>query len=139
MDAKQRQRLAVAHRVLQATRSKQFRSETLATSTGDHVFIPALPDDTMGMLFDQLRAANGPIHVAVIDNDQLMILAMVPVKPGKHAEPDVDPDDNFPVGPEVPVGILLDYLRLRDRPILCRELTPKVSLELVDGPRALCA
>jgi hypothetical protein len=138
MDSKARQRLAVSHHVLEAIRNKQFRDQTLATRSKDHVFVPALPEDPMGILFDQVREAGGPIHVAVEDNDDLLIFVMAPIVPSRHSMPSTDAYERFPIDPGVSVGIVLDYLRMRDRPILCREANPQVSLELVEGPSEIC-
>jgi hypothetical protein len=60
VDPRDRQRLAIAHRILDAVRNKNFRSETLATGAGNHVIVPAVPDDTMASLFDQVRLTGGP-------------------------------------------------------------------------------
>jgi len=54
------------------------------------------------MLSDHLRAAGGPIHVAVIRHDGFVILVMVPVEPDMYTTRSViDPDDHSPIGPEV--------------------------------------
>lgn len=135
MDHKERERLTVAHRVLEATRSKSFRSETLATHAGEHMIVPALPDDTMASLFEHLRAADGPLNVAVADGDSLIVFAMIPITPARHAGAQTDPDDdNFPMSPSMSVGIVLDYLRLRDKPMIFHEASPQVSVELVEDP-----
>lgn len=134
MDPKDRQRLAVAHRILEAVRSKSFRSETLATNTGEHVIVPALPEDTMASLFEQLRATDGPLHVAVPDGKNLSVFVMVPLKGARHAGPSIDPDENFPMSPGMSVGLVLDYLRIREKPIIFHEACPEVILELVEKP-----
>lgn len=134
MDPRDRQRLTVAHRILDAVRSAGFRSETLATSAGQHVMVPALHDDTMGPLFDRLRETGGPIHVATLHGSNLAVFAMVPRKPGRHAGRQADPDDEFPVGRDMSVGIVVDYLILRNRPIVLHEASPSVCLELVESP-----
>jgi hypothetical protein len=133
---KDRQRLAVAHRVLDAVRTKSFRSETLATSAGDHVIVPALHDDTMGPLFDRLRETGEPIHVATLHGDNLAVLALVPDKPAKHAGKPTDPDEPFPISRDMAVGMVVDYLILRDRPIVLLEASPHISVALVENPEA---
>ena len=134
MDPKDRQRLAVAHRILDAVRSKSFRAETLATRAGEHVIVPALRDDTMDSLFEQLREADGPLHVAVAHGDGLIVFVMVPRKTARHAGQQIDPDDDFPMSQGMSVGIVLDYLILREKPIIFHEACPQVSLELVENP-----
>jgi hypothetical protein len=134
MDAKDRQRLAVAHRILDATRHQSFRDETLATGTGDHVFVPALPSDTMAGLFDQLREIDGPLHVAVPEGDQITIFLMASNKPAKHASLPSGASDCCPISPESQVSMVLYYMRHRGGRILFREATPQISLELVEGP-----
>lgn len=140
MDPRDRKRLVVAHRVLDAIRSQGFRSETLATRAGDHVILPALYDDTMGPLFDRLRAGGEPLHVATLHGDSLAVFVMVPHKRARHAGRDADPDDEFPVGREMAVGMVIDYLILRDKPIVIHEASPRtISLELVENPESMPA
>ena len=88
----------------------------------------------MASLFERLRATGGPIQVAVLDGQMLVIFVMARMQPtkGRHALPSVEDDDRFPMDPDMSVGIVLDYLRLRDRPILCHEASPTVRLELVE-------
>ena len=141
MDPRDRQRLAIAHRILDAVRNKNFRSETLATGAGNHVIVPAVPDDTMASLFDQVRLTGGSVHVATLHGNALAVFAMAPCKPARHACPQTDSDDEFPVNPDMSVGIVVDYLILRDRPLLFRKASPQVRLELVEnvdaGPASL--
>lgn len=134
MDPKARLRLAITHRVLDAIRNDTFRSETLATRDGEHVIMPALPDDTMAPFFDQLRQTREPVHIATVHDDDLVVFAMVPCKPARHAGPQVDPEDKFPVSPDMSIGIVIDYLILREKPILVREAFPQICLELVERP-----
>ena len=136
MNAKDRARLAVAHRILDAARSQAFRSETLATNAGEHVIVPALPDDTMASLFDQLRRADGPLHVAVPHGNDLLVFVMVEHNRARHAGAEAGPEDDFPMSPGMSVGIVLDYLILRDKPLIFHEASPQVSLELVENPGA---
>lgn len=136
VDPRDRQRLAVAHRILDAIRSKSFRSETLATRAGEHVIVPALPDDAMATLFDQLRDTGGPLHVAVLSDGNLIVFAMTRLRTARHAGPQGDAVDNdFPVSPHMSVGIVLDYLLLRGKPMIFHEETPQVSIELVENPQ----
>jgi hypothetical protein len=134
VDPKVRLRLAITHRILDAIRTETFRSETLATSAGEHVIMPALPDDTMAPFFDKLRQTGEPVHIATVHNEDLVVFTMVPCKPGRHAGRQVDPEDKFPVSPDMSIGIVLDYLILREKPILIREASPQVCLELVERP-----
>lgn len=136
MDPNDRRRLAVAHRILDAVRTKSFRSETLATRAGQHVIVPALPDDTMGPLFDRLRESGEPIHVATLHGTELAVFVMVPHTPARHAGRQAGPEDEFPVNRDMSVGIVVDYLILRERPITLHEVSPNISLELVENPEA---
>jgi hypothetical protein len=131
VDARDRQRLAVAHRILGAVRQKNFRDDTLSTKDGDHVFVPALPDDTMARLFDQLRNTDGPLHVFVPEGDELTIFVMAPHTPPKHASR--RSDSYCPVSPESHVSMVLQYMRLKGGRILCREETPEISMQLVEA------
>jgi hypothetical protein len=137
VDPKARLRLAITYRVLDAIRTKTFRSETLATRAGDHVIVPALPDDTMAPFFDQLRQTGDVVHIATVHDEDLVVFAMVPCKPGRHAGLQVDSVDKFPVSPDMPIGMVIDYLILREKPILIREASPQVCLELVERPASV--
>lgn len=138
MDPRQRMRLLVAHRVMTATRSKTFRDSAFVTAGEGSVFITALCDDTMGIFFDQLRDTGAPINVAVVSGEQLVICAMAPLpQQSEHALREIGADGIFPVDRDMTVGMLIDYLQLLGRPIVVRGGSPKISLELVDGPRPL--
>ncbi len=124
-------RLAIAHRVLDAVRTAEFRSQTLANRNGEHVILPALPDDRMASLFDQLHQTEGPLHIATLHGEDLIVFAMEPRRPGRHAYR-IDPDDELRISPDMSVGVVVDYLILRDRPAVIHEATPQVFLELVE-------
>lgn len=130
-ELREARRMAVAHQVLDAIRSKELRRATEANRSGEHVIVPALLDDTMADLFEQLESADGPLHVAVRHGDELVLFAMAPHTP-RHAGANADTEDPCPIHPDTPVSMVLDYLRLAGAPILCREASPEVSLELVD-------
>jgi hypothetical protein len=90
----------------------------------------------MASFFNQLHQAGGALHVAVLQDDNLLVFAMVEHKRARHAGPQADPDDNFPMSPDMSVGMVLDYLILRDRPLIFHEASPQVSVELVENPAA---
>ena len=130
---RQQQRLAVADQVLQAMRGREFRDDTpVNPHTRDRVILPALPDDKMGMLFDQLRAVGG-LHVAVPDGDRLMVFSMSARRRPKHAAENIRPElDRCPISRESQVIMVLRYLQVHGRPIICYEASPSVTIELVD-------
>jgi hypothetical protein len=99
------------------------------------VIVPALPDDTMASLFNQVRQSGGPVHVATLHGNDLAVFVMAPCKLAKHACPQTEKDE-FPISPDMSVGIVIDYLILRGRPLLFRKASPQVSLELVENPDA---
>ena len=137
MDDRDRQRLAVAHHILNAVRRKRFRDETLSTDANDHTFAPALPDDVMAGLFDQLHETAGPLHVAVPEGDHITVFVMAPSKPAKHASLPPGNSDYCPISPDSQVSMVLEYMRVQGGRILFREATPQISLELVEGPASL--
>ena len=136
MESRDARRMAVAHQILDAIRDKEIRDDTVANRSGEHVIVPALLDDTMADLFEQLRTADGPMHVAVRDGNALVFFVMTSHTP-RHAGVSADREDPCPIRPDTPVSMVLDYLRLAGAPVLCREASPEVSLELVDGNVAL--
>jgi hypothetical protein len=138
VDPKARRRLAIAHRVLDAVRTAEFRSDTLANRNGEHVIMPALPDDTMEPLFEQLHQTEGPLHIATLHGEDLTVFAMMPIapptrprRPGRHAH---HLDDDLRISSDMSVGVVVDYLFLRDSPVVFREASPQVCLELVERP-----
>jgi hypothetical protein len=90
----------------------------------------------MGPLFDRLRDTGGPIRVATLHGSKLAVFSMVRRKPGRHAGRQADPDDEFPVGRDMSVGIVVDYLILRNRSIVLHEASPSICLELVENPES---
>ena len=134
MDARSRARLVIAHEVMKAIRSQDFRDAAGETSlTGEHVIIPALPDDTMGQFFDQLRVAQGPIYIGTLDGDDIALLSMVPSAPPRHAAP--SHDDLCPIHRHTELMMVIIYLRATRAPLRCYEVRPSVMLELVDDDR----
>jgi hypothetical protein len=130
VDDRSRMRLAVAHEVLQAVRRGDFRSELGETiRSGEHVIVPALPDDPMGGFFDKLRAANGTIYIAVLEEVGLAVLSMSPARPPRHA---VSAPDDCPIHRDSHLQMIIDYLRATRGPLTCYEASPSVMVELVD-------
>jgi hypothetical protein len=135
VDARARQRLEVARMALRLLRHRDFRNEVADTNAhGEHVIVPALPDDTMGELFGQLHAAKGTIYVAVPDGDELAIITMTPTRPARHAAA----SDDCPIYRHMEVKMVLDYLRMCRTPVRCYEAlpdVPNVMMQLLnDGP-----
>lgn len=123
-------RLAVAHEVLQALRRGDFRSELGETiRSGEHVIVPALPDDPMGGFFDKLRAADGTIYIAMREENGLTVLSMSPARPPRHAVP---PPDECPIHRDTQLQMIIGYLRATRGPLTCYEASPGVMVELVD-------
>jgi hypothetical protein len=130
VDDRSRRRLAVAHEVLQALRHGHFRNELGETiRSGEHVIVPALPDDPMGGFFDKLRAADGTIYIAMREEDGLAVLSMSPARPPRHAVPSAD---ECPIHPDTQLQMIFGYLRATRGPLTCYEASPGVMVELVD-------
>ncbi len=129
MDARARERLAVARMALRLLRHRDFRNELPDTNAqGEHVIVPALPDDTMGELFAQLHAAKGTVYVAVPDGDDVVIITLTPVR--QAARP-----DSCPIYRHMEVKMVIDYLRMCRTPVTCYEALPNVTMQLLDdGP-----
>jgi len=130
VDDRSRMRLAVAHEVLRTLRHGDFRNglgETIRS--GEHVIVPALPDDPMGGFFDKLRAADGTIYIAMREEDGLAVLSMSPARPPRHAVP---PPDECPIHPDSQLQMIIGYLRATRGPLTCYEASPGVMVELVD-------
>jgi len=97
------------------------------------VIVPALPDDTMGEFFDQVREAQGTIYVATMEEDGVALLSMSPSPPPRHAAP--SEEDTCPIHRQSELMMVINYLRTRRTPLRCSEVPPSVMLELVDeGP-----
>lgn len=131
MDDRSRQRLAVARMALRLLRHRDFRNDLPDTNAqGEHVIVPALPDDTMGELFAQLHAAIGTIYIAVPDGDEVAIITMT-------AERQPAPPDSCPIYRHMEVKMVLDYLRMCRTPVRCYEALPNVIMQLLDDGPAL--
>ena len=129
MDTRARSRLVVAHAVLKALHRKDFRNDVGDTNAaGEHVIVPALPDDKMSAFFEQLRRANGTIYIATMEGEHVAVLSMAPVRPPKHAAPS---EEDCPILPDTELIMVIQYLRARRAPLTCYEAHP-VMLELVD-------
>jgi hypothetical protein len=102
-------------------------SETNAR--GEHVIIPALPDDTMGQFFDQLRSAKGTIYIATLEGDDVALISMAPSPAPKHAAAS---GDDCPIYRHTEVQMVIEYLRACRVPVRCYEACPSVLLELLD-------
>lgn len=138
MDDRQRSRMAVAHAALTLLRRRDFR--TIAGDTngaGEHVIVPALPDDPMGFFFDQLRAVDGPIYATLLEGDGVVVLGMSPRRLDGGPKHGVPPalGDTSGIHPNTQIALVLEYLRVHKRPVTCYEVAPSVSVELVDDKR----
>jgi hypothetical protein len=131
VDARSRERLAVGRAILDALRHPDFRDEFVPNdpSTGERVIIPALKDDTMGEIFDQLRETPGPAYVVLDGRDGLLIISLLPDSKGRHAAP--EPPEPCPIHRHSQIAMLVEYLR-HYRQLTIRELAPDVRVELVD-------
>lgn len=136
MDARSRERLAVAHTILRALRHRDFRNELDGTrASGEHVVAPALPDDTMGVFFDQLRQSAGTIYIGVPENAGIAVLSLAQTQRPKHAAPS---RDDCPIHRDTQLKMVIDYLRMSKGPLRCHEATPSITLELVDERPPVC-
>lgn len=130
MDTRSRSRLVVAHTVLRLLRRWDFRSDVSETNArGEHVIIPALPDDTMGQFFDQLRVAEGTIYIATLEGDDVSVISMAPSPAPKHAAAS---SDDCRIYRHTEVQMVVEYLRACRAPVRCYEALPSVLLELLD-------
>jgi hypothetical protein len=130
VDDRSRMRLAVAHEVLQALRHGDFRNDLGETiRSGEHMIVPALPDDPMGSFFDKLRSADGTIYIAVREDDGLAVVSMSPAWPPRHAVP---APDECPIHRDTQLQMIIGYLRATRGPLTCYEASPGVMVELVD-------
>ncbi len=133
MNSAESERLETAHRLLRDLRSREFREATAeATASGVHVIVTALPDDTMADLFGHLHAARGPIHVAVRSAAGYFLLSMEPHEAPRHARVKRSADDECGITFGTHVGMVIDYLRMRNRPVYLYEAEPSVALKLVE-------
>lgn len=130
MDARTAARLKVSRQALLALRSRDFRNEfSDANSAGDHVFIPALLDDTMDQLLDQFRAADGPVYVVTPDDNGLTILSFTATHRPKHAAPD---DEACPIYGTTELGMVISVLKASKSPVTFYEAPVNVLLQLVE-------
>jgi hypothetical protein len=126
-------RLVVAHAVMKTMRLRDFRTDVPETNAiGERVIMPALPDDPMGEFLDHFRAAKGTIYVAMLEADDLVILAISPAHSPRHAAPS---EDQCPIYRHTHLKMVIDYLRAHRGPVTFYEAPCNVMVELVDeGP-----
>lgn len=141
MDARSKERLKVAQTVLKSLRNQDFRSDMSCISAqGNHVVIPALPDDPMDQFFEDFRRAEGTVYIATIEGGELIVLSVSPAHAPRHAAPASDP---CPIYPDTELGMVISYLKLRRAPLPFYQACKSVMLDLVDGedlptPMARC-
>jgi hypothetical protein len=127
--------MIVAHKALQALKRADFRNDVPATnSSGEHVMVSALPDDTMAMFFDRLREEQGPIYVITLEGEELVVVTMTPVHEPRHAAPR-DDDGDCIVHRDAQLQMVIEYLRARRAAVTIYEAPDNVMVNLVDdGP-----
>jgi len=131
VDARQQERLKVGRAVLDALRHQDFRTElSMIGAGGDHVLIPVLPDDTMGIVFDELRENPGPVYLLLQDKGGLAVISCRPVSHGRHAAKESD-DDSCPIHRDTQISMVRKYLREYGQ-LVCREQAPEVTVELIN-------
>jgi len=132
-----RERLETAHKVLRSLRSADVRRGTEETNAnGARVFVPALPDDTMGYLFERLRAADSPVHVAVRYKSGLFMFSMEPYATPRHARELPRKDDHCEIKSGTHVGMVVNYLRFHKAPVFLYEPEPTVALKVLEDTLA---
>ena len=134
MDIRVRDRLKLGRTVLDMLRKQDFRSEFAETSpSGEHVFIPVLPDDTVGYVFDQVREAASPTYVVTRIENRVEVAMMVPARSLTAWPEAIATDTDCPVQRSSEVGMLFAYLRTqRGRRVVCIESSPALTMELVE-------
>jgi hypothetical protein len=125
--------MIVAHKVMQALKRADFRNDVPATnSSGEHVIVSALPDDTMDLFFDRLREEQGPIYVVTLEGEDLVVVTMAQAHEPRHAAPR---DDDCVVHRQAQLQMVIEYLRAHRAPVTISEAPDNVMVELLDeGP-----
>ena len=93
-------------------RSRDFRTSLAKISGSDHAqtIIVALPDDTMGYVFDHLREAGGVAALALVRDSDVAELAICwPASPARVAVAEED-DSLAHIHRDSPVEMFFDYL-----------------------------
>ena len=130
MDARSRTRLVTTHAVMRALRNRDFRAGLPATNRdGQRVIIPALPDDTMGQFFDQLRIADATVYLAALDGDGVTIVTMEPLHEARHAAAS---DEDCLIYRHTEFQMVVNYLRTQRAPVVCREAPQNVLFDIID-------
>lgn len=117
---------------MRALRNRDFRAGLPDTNgNGERVIIPALPDDTMGQFFDQLRSANATIYLATLDGEGVIIVTMAPLHEARHAAASAD---DCLIYRHTELQMVINYLRTQRGPVVCREAPQNVLFDLIDDP-----
>jgi hypothetical protein len=131
VDARSGERLKVAQVVLKALRGQDFRSVASETAAqGQHVIIPALPDDPMGQFFEDFRQAEGTVYIATVNDGEVRVLSVSPAHEPRHAVP---VRDRCPIYATTELGMVISLLELHRTPITFYEAPRNMTLNLVEG------
>lgn len=133
---REERRRALAREVTHALRHQDFRT-SLAVTTSDDVrpVIPALPDDTVGIVFRELEKYDQGANIVTSTDHGLAIIHFMRVIGPQSADGPVQAahdDDACPIHRSTEIGMLLTYLRTQHAPVRCHLLAPGCELELVD-------
>jgi hypothetical protein len=124
-------RVVVAHKVMQALRRRDFRTVVSDKAAhGSHVIVPALPDDPMSEFFEQARAAQGTIYIAMMEGKDLSVMSLTKRPAPRHAAP--SDDDRCLIYPHTHVAMVFSYLRASRVPLDVVEAPGNLLVDLVD-------
>lgn len=129
MDDRERRRLDVARRVTNNLRRQELNSMFPARdANGTRVVLAALPDDSLGEVFDRVQKAGGAVNVAVADNPWTIVV-FEPAD-GEDASP-ASADEIAQLHPGCHIGLLVHTLQFRGSKLRCHLATPDYSMELI--------
>ncbi len=97
--------------IARLARSRDFRSAfaEVDCEPRHQIIIPALPDDTVGYVLDQLREAGGKAVLVLRTEEKLQIAALLPASPARIAVAEED-DTVTTVHEDCHVEMFFDYL-----------------------------
>jgi ribosomal protein S12 methylthiotransferase accessory factor YcaO len=131
VDARQRERLALARNIVRALRRPEFRARLeVINPSGERPVVAALDDDTCSWVFERVREAGGDATVVisreVTEGVQVPCFLIVTHEPVAHEDV-----EDFPLHPDAEIGLLLAYMAEHQQPVSCRVVAPDMTARLV--------
>lgn len=128
------ERRKIAKAFTKAMASADLRSVLCNQGESGPSILVALPDDTMGTVFERLKDYDNCANLIVPDRESFTIALFYRGEVEGYASPRRD-DDDCPIHEDSEVSMFIAYLEEVRRPISCHLAAPNCNVELIDQGR----